>query len=469
MAREPAGSKLHGAANGVARLIAVLAALVTVLEAAHSFGLDGSTPTRRTVGTFGAAWVGLIPAAETAAAIGDTLHLAATVTDKHGTALVGATIVWSSEDPAVATVIDGAVVARGVGTTRVVAAVGERLAHATVVVHPVVKAVEVGGDSAFTLAEGQSRGLVARASDARGYVVADRRVSWTSSDTTIATIDSAGRVSGITAGHTTLNATVDGVLARTLAIVTPVPGALVALAGANQDGPASAALPERVIVRVLSLHGHPIAGVPVHFRRMDASGTVDLTTTATDADGRARATWRLGDFPGRQHLLATADGLDTTVTLDAEAEPVTSNTRTAAVADSQHAQVGTGLPIPVGIRLTDSAGRALAGVPVTWLALSGGSIGPVAHRTDSLGVARAAWALGPAAGVQLVRALIGNGRVIKPVVLHATALPDPAVVAALAAARDAAAARETAAREAAARAKASSAKHASRTHHRQST
>lgn len=469
MAREPAGSKLHGAANVLARVIAVLAALATVFEAAHSLGLDGSAPARRTVGGIGAAWVGLIPSTDTAAAIGDTLHLAAAVTDKHGTALVGATITWTSEDPAVATVIDGTVVAHGAGTTRVVAAVGERLAHATIVVRPLVKAVEVGGDSAFSLPEGQSRALVARASDARGYVVADRRVSWTSSDTEIATIDSAGRVNGIAAGRTTLNANVDGVLAQTLAIITPVPGTLVALDGANQDGPAGAALPGRVIVKVLSLHGHPVSDVPVHFRRVDASGTVELNTAVTDADGRARTAWRLGDFPGRQHLLATVDDLDTTVTLDAEAEPVVSNTRTAAVADSQRAEIGSLLPIPIGVRLTDSAGRALAGVPIKWLALSGGSIGPAAPRTDSLGIGRAAWVLGPAAGVQRARALIGNGRVIKPLLFHATALPDPAVVAARAAAREAAAARETAAKEAAARAKAASAKQPSRTHHRQTT
>jgi hypothetical protein len=72
-------------------------------------------------------------------------------------------------------------------------------------------------------------------------------------------------------------------------------------------------------------------------------------------DGSTPTRRTVGTFGAAwQHLLATADGLDTTadgldttadgldttVTLDAEAEPVSSNTRTAAMADSQHAQVG---------------------------------------------------------------------------------------------------------------------------------
>jgi hypothetical protein len=59
---------------------------------------------------------------------------------------------------------------------------------------------------------------------------------------------------------------------------------------------------------------------------------------------------------------------------------------------------------------------------IRWVSLDGGSITATTPRTDSLGEARATWVLGPHAGAQHVRALIGDGRTVRPVVLHAVAL-----------------------------------------------
>src|ERR1051326_8524747 len=43
----------------------------------------------------------LSPSVDTLTAIGDTVHLAATVTDEHGATLAGATLRWGTEDSAV--------------------------------------------------------------------------------------------------------------------------------------------------------------------------------------------------------------------------------------------------------------------------------------------------------------------------------------------------------------------------------
>src|SRR3712207_8158610 len=58
------------------------AALVSIFSFLYSFGVIGEPESHKTVGNFGAAWLGVSPAADTAHSIGDTLHLAATVTDK---------------------------------------------------------------------------------------------------------------------------------------------------------------------------------------------------------------------------------------------------------------------------------------------------------------------------------------------------------------------------------------------------
>jgi hypothetical protein len=112
-------TRVHHVFSLGAKIATGLAALATVLGYVHTVGLDGST-TRRTVGTFGAVWMGLAPLTDTATSIGDTVHLAATVTDRHGTALVGATITWTSSDSSVATVTEGIAIARSRGVGGIV-------------------------------------------------------------------------------------------------------------------------------------------------------------------------------------------------------------------------------------------------------------------------------------------------------------------------------------------------------------
>jgi hypothetical protein len=58
---------------------------------------------------------------------------------------------------------------------------------------------------------------------------------------------------------------------------------------------------------------------------------------------------------------------------------------------------------------------------VSWTALDGGALTPLAPRTDSLGEARTEWTLSNRAGVQRLRAQVGTTRAVPPIVLTATA------------------------------------------------
>ena len=73
------------------------AACVSIISFLYSFGVVGKSESHQTIGNLGVAWVGVRPAFDTATAIGDTLHLAATITDKAGAILVGTRPTWSSE------------------------------------------------------------------------------------------------------------------------------------------------------------------------------------------------------------------------------------------------------------------------------------------------------------------------------------------------------------------------------------
>lgn len=406
------------------------AGLVSIFTFLYSYGVVGESESHKTIGNLGAAWVGVQPRSDTASAVGDTLHLAATITDRNGAVLVGARPLWTSDHPEVAEVLaDGSVIAKGPGRSTVTVAVGTLTARAQVLVRPRVATVEVAaekGDSTIVVPEDGRRPLRARGLDVRGHAVHVQEVVWRADDSTVAAVDSTGAVSGVAPGRTIVTATIAGVQGHAAVTVAPAPAALVALAGGSQWAPAGEALPQQVLVRVTSRRDRAVEGVLVRFRLADGAGRVAPEAALTDADGRVRAAWTLGALPGRQTLLASVDNVDSALTIVAEAEPVAANTRVAPLAESPMAAAGERLPAPAGVRLTDSTGRALVGVPVTWTALDGGVAEAVDARTDSTGAARVNWTLGPRAGAQRLRAQVGAGRgadPVKPVTLTADALP----------------------------------------------
>ncbi|MFL5566967.1 MAG: hypothetical protein ACJ79B_04700 [Gemmatimonadaceae bacterium] len=416
----------------MAKVVAVTAssgaALVSIFTALYSYGVIGQAESHQSIGNMGAAWVGLRPAIDTATAIGDTVHYAATVTDKNGSILVGARPVWTTGDSSIATVLqDGSVIAHGPGRTMVSIVVGKLATHSSIVVRQRVAKVEVGrasGDSLIVLPEGAELHLRARAVDARGYPVEGRDVAWHIDDNTVAGLDSTGLLTGKEAGRTAIGAKVDGVAGRTsVSVVTPA-SAITLVAGSNQRALAGKVLPQAVVVRATTRRGSPAAGKKVVFQIADGQGLVDPASATTDADGRARASWTLGSDPGRQTLFATVENVDSALAIVAEAEPIAANTRVAALIDKVSGQAGEELADSIAIRVTDSAGRVLADVPVRWTAVDGGSVQADSPRTDSLGVARARWTLAAKTGTQRLRAQVGAspGLGIPPVTINATAL-----------------------------------------------
>jgi len=415
-----------------AKVVAVAAssgaALVSIFTALYSYGVIGKAESHQSIGNIGAAWVGLRPSIDTASAISDTVHYAATVTDKNGSILVGARPMWTTGDSSIATVLqDGSVIARGPGRTMVSVVVGRLVTHSTIVVKQRVASVEVGrasGDSLIVLNEGAQLQLRARALDSRGFPINGLQATWHIDDNSVATLDSSGTLTGRSAGRTVIGAKVDDVAGRSsVSVVTPA-SAIALVAGISQRALAGRTLPQAVVVRATNRRGASATGKRVTFRLADGEGAVDPASAITDADGRARANWTLGADPGRQTLFASVENVDSALAIVAEADPVPSNTRVTALAERLSGPAGEQLPDSVAIRVTDSTGRALPDVPVRWTAVDGGSVEVASGRTDSLGVASARWTLAKRTGTQRVRAQVGVGAGlgIPPVTISATAL-----------------------------------------------
>src|SRR6478672_3829139 len=416
----------------MAKVVAVAAssgaALVSIFTALYSYGVIGQAETHQSIGNIGAAWVGLRPAIDTATALGDTVHYAATVTDKNGSILVGARPTWTTGDSSIATVLqDGSVIAQGPGRTMVSVVVGKLVTHATIVVQQRVARVEVGrasGDSLIVLPEGTQLELRARPMDARGYPINGLQAVWHVDDTTVAALDTSGVVTGRSAGKTMVAGRVEGVAGRTgISVVTPA-SAIALVAGSSQRTLAGKTLPQAVVVRATNRRGSAAAGKRVTFRLSDGQGSVDPATALTDADGRARTVWTLGADPGRQTLLASVENVDSALAVVAEADPIASNTRVTSLVENLSGQAGQELADSVAIRVTESSGRVLPDIPVRWTTVDGGSVEGASARTDSMGVASARWTLAKKTGGQRLRAQVGAspGLGIAPVTITANAL-----------------------------------------------
>jgi hypothetical protein len=416
------GRVVKEATSSFAKTVSTLAALVSVLSFARAYGVIGDDAAHLTVGDYGAVWIGISPSADTAEALNDTLQLTATIKDKSGSALVGASLRWTSDHPEIASVTQGGeVIAHAPGMTTITATVGGLTARSRVFVRPHVANVRVAGDSDIVMLDGEQRAISGRGVDRRGHVIPGLIATWRTTDSAVITVDSNGVATALRPGRAIVEATVSGVRTQAPVKVIPVAYAVKVVSGDNQRAPARGPLPLPVVVRVVSRHGLPIPDARVRFRPESGEGSTEPDTTTTDAEGRAKTLWRLGPIPGSRRLLVLVEGIDSALAVTADAEPVAAETRIIPLDTVQLADIGAKLPRPVAIRVTDTAGRPLSDIPVSWVPLDGGTATALAPRTDSMGEARVEWTLSNRAGTQRLRTQVGMTRAVPPIVLTAIA------------------------------------------------
>ena len=142
--------------------------------------------------------------------IGENKQLSATITPADAT---DQNITWSSTRPSVATVNNqGLVTAIAEGRTTIKARAGGKTSACIVTVSKeFVGVTSITLDkTSLSLVKGESETLVATVNPADAT---HKKVSWTSSDTNVATIDSEGKVSAIASGSATITAQVDNIKA----------------------------------------------------------------------------------------------------------------------------------------------------------------------------------------------------------------------------------------------------------------
>lgn len=151
--------------------------------------------------------------------IGQFTLLRAEARAADGTVLTGRPVEWSSSHPAIATVSEiGLVEAVALGSATITATIEGRTASIAVTVTSYVAWIEMDPPT-LSLAVGEVRMIQAHARTAEGHVL-NTQLDWSSSDTTVATVVTPGRVTAQRPGWTWIHATAEGKTGSTLVIVS---------------------------------------------------------------------------------------------------------------------------------------------------------------------------------------------------------------------------------------------------------
>ena len=169
-------------------------------------------------------------------ALGDTMTFVARITAADGSPITGRAPTWSSTNPGVADVSDaGRVTARSAGTALIRATVDGVTGEAAVSVSTSGVATIAIAPPSVTMAIGMVGTMQATLRSSSGSVITGVNVTWTSSNTTVATITSTGQVTARSVGSTTITASADGKSGTAMVFVVAQPVTSITITPATPD------------------------------------------------------------------------------------------------------------------------------------------------------------------------------------------------------------------------------------------
>jgi uncharacterized protein YjdB len=206
---------------------------------ATSSGVTGSAPLTVVVPTPGAVASVSVALGTSSLNAGQTTQATATTRDASNNVLTGRVIVWTSNNPAVATVSGSGVVTAVAAGSAQITATSEGVAGSAglSVGAPPPPPVAVASVSVTltvsSLNAGQTTQATATTRDASNNVLTGRVIVWTSSNPAVATVSGSGVVTAVAAGSAQITATSEGVAGSAGLSVTAPPPPPVAVASVS--------------------------------------------------------------------------------------------------------------------------------------------------------------------------------------------------------------------------------------------
>jgi len=289
-------------------------------------------------------------------AVGQTTQATATLKDAAGTTLTGRVIAWQSSNPALATVTASGIVTAIANGSVTISAISEaKVGNASLTISaPVPTSIDIV-PTTVTMLKGQSVQLGAAVRDAKGVVIPNQAVSWSSGSTAIAPVTSAGMLSGVTVGTTTITASADGLTTSAPVSVTSVPAASLSIS------PTTASVvvgnTAQLTATVRDSTGAVLADRAVNWSS-SAAAVATVSSTGLVA----------GVAAGSATISALVDGLSSTVAVTVTTPPP------APVASVSVSLVDPTLNIgqttQATATLVDAAGNVLTGRTIIWSSAS---------------------------------------------------------------------------------------------------
>jgi uncharacterized protein YjdB len=373
--------------------------------------------------------VTVTPPASTDVEVGGTQQLGATPLDAAGNPLTGQAVTWTSSDSTIATVsAAGLVTGIAPGTVMVTATCDTRGNFVTIVVQPPPASLSVY-QSGATLAVGASLALYADPQSDNGGSAFAGTVTWTSSNTSVATVTpfsaAASHVSAIAPGTATITASTGGVSGTSVITVVTAGSGLVASVAISPssanfvEGPQGFGAPVQLTAALADTSGNALTGFPVTWTSSD--GTIaSVSSTGLVTPNPSVVTSSVAT------ITASSEGVSATaaVTVNPQVLSVTVVPSNPSIALGQTV-VLTATPL-------DANGHPLTGVPVSWtnfnanfvrLERMGDSAVVVSHLPGTARIVANAGASGAAATVYVTVTSSGAATVVPHPLRQVTAPP----------------------------------------------
>ncbi len=333
--------------------------LGTASIAASALGVSSKHPAQVTVIQTPVATLVVAPSGVTLR-VGNAFQFSDTAKDANGNVLTGRTVTWLSSDTNIAPIDQsGLVIARKAGTTVITARSGGATGTATVTVSsvPVKKIVIAPAHPTVVLHEETQ--LSATTQDSAGNILSGRAVTWTSRNTSIATVDPAtGLVTGVAVGADSIIATSESVSAGVSVTVQAIPINAVLLS--PQTANLLIGQGQTLTATVTDNTGTPIPNATVTF----SSGTPAVATVTSTGALTATVT---AVAAGTAKITGTSGTQSGTSTITVGTVPVRSVVVTPA--NDTITQGGT---VQLTATPKDSVGNTLTGRTATWSSSNAG-------------------------------------------------------------------------------------------------
>lgn len=277
-------------------------------------------------------------------------------------------------------------------------------------------------------AVGDTRTLTPEVLDEEGNVMTGQQITWSSSNTGVASVSPEGVLTAEGNGNATVTAAAGRATGTMAVLVVQRVTELVLLGGGSQVGAAGEPLPEAIQVVARDRRGNPATGTDLEFSVQQGGGSFSPPMVTTNNQGQASSLWTLGTTAGFIQVARVRTGPEG-VSLTALATSVAGAPSRIELlgGDGQAAPRGRPLPRELAVRVVDRFDNPVPQAQVSFAAVSGGgTFVPAVASAGTDGVATSTWTLGPERGAQ--GAQVTAGANATPLSASAVAVAVPAAL-----------------------------------------